>query len=108
MLEDFRRGNEDEVRRQREAAEKAARNRAQASLAQLSMSQGPQSSWGTQPQNYPPAPSWQVELLFLCQSAAKEPSNAEQIVLLGPCLSVLASPKQDWKKFMRTAHWIQG
>jgi hypothetical protein len=62
MLEDFRRGNEEEARRQREAAEKAARDRAQASLAQMQVSQGQgaQPSWNSQPQNYPPAPSWQV------------------------------------------------
>ena len=62
MLEDFRRGTEEDTRRQREAAEKAARDRAQASLAQLSVSQSPQSSWSNQPQNYPPAPFWQVRI----------------------------------------------
>jgi len=62
MLEDFRRGNEEEARRQREAAEKAACERAQATLAQMQVSQGQgsQSNWSSQPQNYPPAPSWQV------------------------------------------------
>jgi len=67
MLEDFRRGNEEEARRQRETAEKAARERAQASLAQMQVSQGQgsQQNWGNQPQNYPPAPSWQV-LSFMC------------------------------------------
>ena len=59
MLEDFRRGNDEEARRQREAAEKAARDRAQASLSHMSLSQGNQ-QWASQPQNYPPAPSWQV------------------------------------------------
>ena len=75
MLEDLRRGNEEEARRQREAAEKAARDRAQASLAQLSMqsqgSQGSQGSWQPQqPQNYPPAPSWQ-QVSRLSWSAAQ-------------------------------------
>lgn len=52
MLEDFKRGTAEEQKRQREAAEKAARERAQASLAQMSVNTQSQS------QNYPPAPSW--------------------------------------------------
>ena len=63
MMEDMRRASDDRARVDRDAAERAGRERAQAHLASLSVSsQGPQSSsqappgnWPQPPNNYPPA-----------------------------------------------------
>lgn len=73
MLEDIKRAGENDSRQQREAAEKAARDRAQASLAQLNLQS--QGSWGGQPQNYPPAPSWQ-------QASPPTKTQSTQLIVL--------------------------